>query len=126
MSLRNTKKFTDLSGNEIFTIKNKILAMSKSFRGESPHGYNFDVKGHIKLLGSRSTVEFKNASDGSHVELEVIGSWLNRKAEISLGGRPVAIVQREIFNMRDVFANAQTVSGFLQETSSLFIRTITG
>ncbi|KAK5111562.1 hypothetical protein LTR62_004858 [Meristemomyces frigidus] len=108
ISARDSKKFTDISGNEIFTLKNKMFAISKSFHGESPHGHNFEVKGHFKLIGSHSTVTFKNAADGNAVEFEVKGDWFDRSAEISYGGRPVAAIQRSYFNVREIWGDKQT------------------
>ena len=109
VSARDRKKFTDMSGNELFTLKNKMLAISKSFHGESPNGHDFEVKGHFKLMGSHSTVTFKNAADGQEVELEVKGDWMDRSAEISYGGRPVAAIQRSYFNIREIWGDKQTV-----------------
>lgn len=109
MSMRDRKKFTDTAGNELFTLANKMMSFSKSFHGESPNGHGFEVKGHVKLFGSRSTVDFRNASDGSQVELEVKGDWMDRSAEITCGGRSVARVQRKFFNARELFTNQQTV-----------------
>ncbi|KAK3669973.1 hypothetical protein LTR78_010145 [Recurvomyces mirabilis] len=109
VSARDRKKFTDMAGNDLFTLKNKMLSISKSFHGESPHGqHDFEVKGHFKLIGSHSTVTFKNAADGVQVELEVKGDWMDRSAEISYGGRPVAAIQRSYFNVREIWGDKQT------------------
>lgn len=111
ISLRDSKKFTDMQDNEIFTLQNKILTIHKSFDGVSPDGaHNFEVKGKWKLMGSKSAVTFKNASDGADVELEVRGDWLDRKAEIKLGDQLVASVSRKFFNAREFFGDKQTVS----------------
>lgn len=110
ISARDKKKFTDMSGQEIFTLSNKLLSIHKSFHAESPTGHDFEVKGHFKLIGSRSTVVFKNAADGNQVELEVKGDWIDRSAEISFGGRPVAHISRSFINVREIFGDKQTVS----------------
>jgi hypothetical protein len=63
----------------------------------------------FKVVGTKSTIEFKNAADGQQIELEVKGNWTERKAEITLDGRPVARVMRHFLNARQLFGD-QTVS----------------
>ncbi|TKA80401.1 hypothetical protein B0A55_01890 [Friedmanniomyces simplex] len=109
VSAHDSKKFTDTTGTELFTLKNKMLSLHKSFHGDSPHGrHDFAVKGHFKLVGSRSTVEFKNASDGTEVELEVKGDWMDRSAAITFAGREVAKISRSFFNVRELMGDKQT------------------
>ncbi|KAK3116279.1 hypothetical protein LTR53_003531 [Teratosphaeriaceae sp. CCFEE 6253] len=108
VSARDSKKFTDTAGNELFTLKNKMLSIHKSFKGDSPHGNDFEVKGHFALMGSKSSVHFKNASDGQEVELEVKGDWFDRSAEITFAGRPVAVIGRSFFNVREIFGDKQS------------------
>ena len=41
-------EFTDMEGNEIFTLKNKMLALHKSFTAEDAKDKHlFEVKGHF-------------------------------------------------------------------------------
>lgn len=108
LSLRDSKKFTDMQDNELFTVKNKMLAISKSFHGESPHGHGFEVKGHFSIGSSKSSVHFKNAADGQQVELDVKGDWFDRSASITFAGRPVAHISRSFFNVREIFGDKQT------------------
>ncbi|KAK4897510.1 hypothetical protein LTR17_005286 [Elasticomyces elasticus] len=108
VSMRDSKKFTDVNGTELFTLKNKMLSIHKSFVGNSPTGHDFEVKGHFKLMGSKSSVHFKNASDGSEVELEVKGDWFDRSAVITFGGREVAAIARSFFNVREIFGDKQS------------------
>lgn len=111
ISLHAKKRFTDMQDNEIFTLSNKLMNVLMSFRGESPDGQaDFEIRGHFQVIGSRSTVHFRNAADGQQIELEVKGNWIERKAQITLNGRPVAMIQRSFMNARQVFGNAQTVS----------------
>ncbi|KAK5173593.1 uncharacterized protein LTR77_002274 [Saxophila tyrrhenica] len=108
-SIRDQKKFSDMRDNELFTLSNKMMAISKSFHGTSPNGTaNFEVTGKIKLMGSRSVVTFKNASDGKDVEMEVKGDWLDRSAEITYQDKPVAAISRKFFNAREFFGDKQT------------------
>ncbi|KAK3700139.1 hypothetical protein LTR37_016142 [Vermiconidia calcicola] len=109
ISMRDKKKFTDMTGNELFTLSNKMMAISKSFHGESPNGTaNFEVKGKFKLMGSKSVITFKNAADGKDVELELNGDWLDKSANITLNGKPVAAISRKFFNASQFFGDKQT------------------
>lgn len=66
----------------------------------------------LTVLANESTVTFKNESDGKHVELDVRGTWYDRSASVTFGGEPVAHISRSIFNMREIFADKDTVSSF--------------
>ena len=47
MSLSGRKTFSDPRGTELFALKDKKCALSKSFRGVGPNGEKlFKVKGH--------------------------------------------------------------------------------
>jgi uncharacterized protein YxjI len=109
-SIHGSKAFTDMQGNELFTLKKKMLAISKSFVCESPQGFNIEIKGHFSLGSSKSSVHFKNAADGQEIELDLKGDWFDRSATITLGGRPVAEVKRSYFNVRQLWGDKQTVS----------------
>lgn len=126
ISLRDRKKFTDMQGNELFTLSNKMMSIHKSFRGETPDGKaDFEIKGKFKLMGSRSVITFRNAADGREIELEIKGDWFDRSAEISWEGRPIAAISRKFFNAREWFGDKQTVSRsiswgiLIQRTASL-------
>lgn len=119
-SLHGTKAFTDIQGNELFTVKKKMLSIHKSFVCESPQGYSFEVKGHFSIGTSKSSVHFKNAADGQEVELDLKGDWFDRSATITLAGRPVAEVTRKFFNVREMFGDKQTVSLVLEFPADTF------
>ena len=110
LSVRRAKKFTDMEGQEIFTLTNELFKIQKSFLAESPNGHNFEITGKFKLgPGSRSVITFKNAADSRDVELEVKGKWLNRTGEVTLGDQVVATISRSFFNKSEFFG-AETVS----------------
>ncbi|KAM0721872.1 hypothetical protein Q7P37_002797 [Cladosporium fusiforme] len=92
-SLHGTKTFTDMQGNELFTVKKKMLSIQKKLRVREPR---------------RPYVHFKNAADGQEVQLDLKGDWFDRSATITLGGRPVADVKRKFFNARELFGDKQT------------------
>jgi uncharacterized protein YxjI len=110
ISLHAKKVFTDMGGQEIFELKNKTLALFKSFVATSPVGHDFEVKGHFAVGKSKSTCHFKNFSNGQEVELEIRGDWFDRSADIVFGGVPVAHISRSFVNVREIFGDKQTVS----------------
>ena len=114
--LSSKKVFTDMQGTGIFTIKKKYFALHKSFVCESPRGYNFEVNGHFSLGSSKSSVHFRNASDGQEIELDFKGDWFNRSAMITLAGRPVAELEK-----KSKFMNAGEFFGDQQTVGSLFL-----
>ena len=56
---------------------------------------------------------FKNESDGKDIELDVRGTWYDRSASVTFGGEPVAHISRSMFDMREIFADKDTVSPVL-------------
>jgi uncharacterized protein YxjI len=48
-SLHQKKKFTDMAGNELFALQDKLVAVFKSFHGESPNGHDFHIKGKVRF-----------------------------------------------------------------------------
>ena len=65
------------------------------------------------VLTSASTVTFKNESDGKDIELDVRGTWYDRSASVTFGGEFVAYISRSMFDMREIFADKDTVSSVL-------------
>ncbi|CAK1356749.1 hypothetical protein CB0940_12035 [Cercospora beticola] len=111
VSLHGKKKFSDMAGNELFTLAEKKLKLHKTFHAEAPTGHNFDIEGNFSLGSSKSTVKFVNASDKRPMELQVKGDWLDRSAKITLASdrdRVVAQMSRSFLNAREVIGNKQT------------------
>ncbi|EGP91871.1 unnamed protein product [Zymoseptoria tritici ST99CH_1A5] len=110
ISLHSTKVFTDPAGVELFSLSHKTLALFKSFTAESKlsPAHNFEIKGKFALGGSKSSVHFKNASDGRDIELLVKGDWFDRSANITLNDRVVATVGRQFANARELVGGKQT------------------
>jgi uncharacterized protein YxjI len=109
ISIHGKKAFADMAGQEIFDLKSKTLALFKSFKGTSPVGHDFEVKGHLAIGKSKSTCHFKNFSNGQEIELEIRGDWFDRSAQIIYGDLPVARISRSFVNGREVFGDKQTV-----------------
>ena len=109
MSISARKIFVDPQGNELFHLKNKLLALAKSFNGVSPDGRDlFQVKGKFSLMSSKSEINFINAADKQPLTLFLKGDWLDRSAEVSLGGRPVATISRSFLNFGQLVSDKQT------------------
>lgn len=78
--------------------------------GVSPNGqHDFEVKGHFKLLGTHSTCTFTNAADGKETAIEIKGDWIDRSAEMTWEGKPIATIARSFMNVREIFGDKQTV-----------------
>ncbi|KAF2207234.1 hypothetical protein CERZMDRAFT_51442 [Cercospora zeae-maydis SCOH1-5] len=111
VSLHGKKKFSDMAGNEIFTLAEKKLKLHKTFHADAPTGHNFDIEGNFSLGSSKSTVTFVNAADARPMELQVKGDWLDRSAKITLASdrdRVVAQMSRSFLNAREIVGNKQT------------------
>ncbi|EJD42418.1 DUF567-domain-containing protein [Auricularia subglabra TFB-10046 SS5] len=109
-SLSHRKHVMDAQGNPLFDIRQHHFRLQKSFYGEDPAGNNiFEIKGHFSIGTSKSTCTFKSVN-GQEVNLAMKGDWLDRKAEIKdeATGQVVALINREFFNMREMFAGQQT------------------
>ncbi|RSH83779.1 hypothetical protein EHS25_005394 [Saitozyma podzolica] len=59
-------------------------------------------------VGTKMQATFRNHSTGQEVTLELRGDMWGGSADISMGGMPVAQITRQLFNMREVFADKQT------------------
>jgi hypothetical protein len=53
---------------------------------------------------------FANASDGKETEIEVIGNWIDKNAEMTVVGtkQVVGSIRRSFFNARELFGGQQT------------------
>jgi len=89
-SIHAKKTFTDMSGRELFVLEKQMFKLNTSFNGVSSEGHNFEIKGKWSFGKSKSVVLFRNAADGAQIELDVKGSFFDRKADITLNGIPVA------------------------------------
>ncbi|GFZ46578.1 hypothetical protein JCM24511_03798 [Saitozyma sp. JCM 24511] len=62
----------------------------------------------LGIVGTKMQATFRNHSTGQEVTLELRGDMWGGSADISMGGMPVAQITRQLFNMREVFADKQT------------------
>jgi uncharacterized protein YxjI len=59
---------------------------------------------------------FMNHSTNQEVTIELRGDMWGGSADLSLEGRPVAQISRQLFNMREAFLDQQTVSDRMPST----------
>lgn len=93
-SARCKRKFSDMQGNELFTMRIRRSKLLLSYVRESPSGHSFPVKGKLSGWHWRSVCTFVNASDGKAMELSTRADPCYKNAEIWLGDGPVASVSR--------------------------------
>ncbi|EPQ31888.1 uncharacterized protein PFL1_00087 [Pseudozyma flocculosa PF-1] len=110
-SMRDKKNITDASGNPLFTVKKKLIAIHSTYVGTSPKTDDviFTVKSSFSL-GTKLTATFKNvAGDGQETELVLRGDLLDRSAEITTkDGIPVARIARSFVNAGELLFDKQT------------------
>ncbi|KAJ7286088.1 tubby C-terminal-like domain-containing protein [Mycena rebaudengoi] len=109
LSWSDKKVFTDAAGNHLFDLKTKHFHIHKTFEAEDAAGnVILTVQGRFKLIGSKMAATFRNAADGREIELICKGSFLDRKAEITMDDQVVAEIARSFFNAREIFGDKQT------------------
>jgi len=114
LSLHRKKTMTDNQGNAILSISDKVLTLFRHF--DIYAGPSIDssqepvaqVQGHFSLLKTKMTVSFKNFVDGNTMELEVVGNFFDRSAEIKCNGFSVARIHRQFFNAGQILFDDQT------------------
>ncbi|CAG8981785.1 hypothetical protein HYALB_00004727 [Hymenoscyphus albidus] len=111
-SLSDRKEFMDTRGNPLFSLRNKLIAIHKTFYAEEAGTGRilFEIKGKFSIGKSKMVATFVNASTQQPVELLVKGDWLDRSATITMGGMVVAQISRSVFNMRELIGGQQSVS----------------
>ena len=94
------KVFEDPDGNEVASIKQKMMRLRKTMEVEGPDGETLATikKDMITPFRERYTVE---RADGS--ELHVQGNILDHEYEFELDGRKVAQVSKKWFRVRDSY-----------------------
>ncbi|KAB8200826.1 tubby C-terminal-like domain-containing protein [Aspergillus parasiticus] len=109
-SLHHQKFFYDMQGNELWSLKHKLLSIPRQYYGEGPDGREvFHVQGHWHLGGARVTVSFVNTAGNSEpIELALSGNWIDRYGTITRNDRPVAQITRDYFNTRQILGDADT------------------
>jgi len=109
-SLSDRKEFQDPQGRPLFSLKNKLVAIHKTFYAEAPDGkVLFEVKSKFSIGKAKMVVTFQNlASNNANIELMVRGDWLDRSATITMGEVVIAQVSRKMFNMREIVGGQQS------------------
>ncbi|KAI1175631.1 DUF567-domain-containing protein [Nemania sp. FL0916] len=104
-SLSGRKHFCDMSGNELFTIRKKLIALHTTFYAEDTTGnVLFEVKSKFSIGGTKMICTFKDET------LMVKGNFFDTTAQITdeATKQPVAVIDRKFFNAREMFSGQDT------------------
>lgn len=104
---------TDPNGQFLFGIRNKLIAIHKTFIGEDAHGNEiFRIKKKLSF-GSHLVATFHNPATNSPTTLVLKGDFWGGSADISIEGGPVVgQISRKLFNAREFWGDKQTVRPF--------------
>ncbi|KAI0015118.1 DUF567-domain-containing protein [Xylariomycetidae sp. FL0641] len=109
-SLSGRKAVMDMSGNVLFTIRKKLIALHATYYAEDNAGNHiFDLKGKFSIGSSKSIGTFTSAS-GQAETLLMKGDFFDLQADITdeATKQPVAHIDRKFFKARELLANQQT------------------
>ncbi|RYP05413.1 hypothetical protein DL764_003838 [Monosporascus ibericus] len=109
-SLSGRKVVTDIRGNHLFTIRKKLLALQSTYYAEGPAGNPIlEVIGKFGFTTRKFVGRFISAS-GQKEDLRMTGDFFHTSAQIcgNASRSPVAIIERDFFNMREFFLDKQT------------------
>jgi len=109
-SLSDRKEFQDSQGRPLFSLRNKLIAIHKTFYAEAPDGkILFEVKNKFSIGKAKMVATFKNlASNNADIELLVRGDWIDKSAKITMGDVVVATISRKLFNARELIGGQQS------------------
>ncbi|WVQ85740.1 hypothetical protein IAT38_007907 [Cryptococcus sp. DSM 104549] len=110
LSFRDRKVISDPSGRLLFGLRNKMLAIAKTYVAENEHEQEiFRVKKKIISLGTSMTATFIDAATNKELVVDLRGDFWGGSADLSVEGGPViAQISRKLFNAREFFGDKQT------------------
>ncbi|KAI0448617.1 DUF567-domain-containing protein [Xylaria acuta] len=109
-SLSNRQHFCDMAGNELFTIRKKLIALHATYYAEDPNGnVIFEVKSKFHIGGTKMICTFQT-QPGKEESLMVKGNFFDTTADITdeATKQPVATIDRKFFNAREIFTGQDT------------------
>ncbi|KAI0157198.1 DUF567-domain-containing protein [Xylariaceae sp. FL1272] len=111
-SLSNRQHFCDMAGNELFTLRKKLVALHTTYYAEEPNTEKvlFEVKSRFNIGGTKMICTFKNQFTGKEETLMVKGNFFDTKADITdeATGQPVATIDRKFFNASEILTGQDT------------------
>lgn len=112
---------TDPNGQFLFAIRNKLIAIHKTFIGEDAHENEiFRIKKKLSF-GSHMVATFHNPAANSPTTLVLKGDFWGGSADITIEDGPVvAQISRKLFNAREFWGDKQTVRFLSPLISSAF------
>ncbi|KAH8595820.1 tubby C-terminal-like domain-containing protein [Bisporella sp. PMI_857] len=112
LSLSDRKQFLDARGQPLFALRTKLLALHKTYYGETQDGTTlFTVKAKFSIGKAKMNATFTNlASDKKEIELCIRGDWFDKSAQITIGegGPVVASINRSVLTAGQIFGGQQT------------------
>jgi uncharacterized protein YxjI len=99
LSLHNTLVMRDMSGNEVATVKRRLIALTPTYVIDRPgHGETAVRKHFINLFGDHFTIDIPGPDD-----LEMDGNLFEHEYRISQGGKVVATVSKHWIALTDTY-----------------------
>jgi uncharacterized protein YxjI len=97
-SIGDKLSFQDMNGNELAFIREKLLALGKTYVIDYPGG-SATVKKHLfTFLRCAFTIDVPGPGD-----LEAVGSLMDHEYTFQRGGRDVAVVSKRWFTLADSY-----------------------
>ncbi|KAF2146151.1 uncharacterized protein K452DRAFT_219743 [Aplosporella prunicola CBS 121167] len=109
-SLSRRKAFMDLQGNILFTIRKENFSIPPCYYAEDSSGKRIlEVQSKFTFGSSKAVCSFIGVS-GKRESLFMKGNFTASKATITdeSTNAPVAMINRDIFTAREIFAGVQT------------------
>lgn len=109
-SISARKRVLDMAGNHLFTLRSQYFSIPHSFYAESPAGEKlFEIKGKLKLVGSKAVGHLTNATNGQRTNLLMDAGWFGKHSTITneADGQILADINRE-FHGSQLLTNRHT------------------
>ncbi|WVF71015.1 hypothetical protein IAT40_005811 [Kwoniella sp. CBS 6097] len=109
LSWRDRKVIVDANNNFLFGLRNKMMAIHKTFIAENEGGTEiFRIRKRLSF-GSKMEATFHNPATSQEVTLLLRGDFWGGSADITVENGPVvAQITRELMNARQIFGGQQT------------------
>ena len=102
-SLFPLPEFFSPSGDLLFVLRQRLFEIPMSLYIENGSGAEVCAIDGNWSFGTKFDVRFVNILGGGQpVELAVRGDWIDRRAEITWNGMPIAKVRRQFANLREL------------------------
>lgn len=112
---------TDANGQVLFIIRNKLIAIHKTFVGEDANENEIFRITKKMAIGTKMQAKFKDHMTGRDTVIELRGDFWGGSGDLKVENGPVvAQISRQVMNMREVFTDNQTVSLYGSEFMTIW------